>query len=53
MTQKALMKRGWALLFPGGVTLIAAAVLPALLLPRARPRQEGPVTASPAKQARA
>jgi MFS family permease len=32
------------------VGLIAAAVLPALLLPRARPRQERPATAPPAKE---
>jgi len=32
------------------VGLIAAAVLPSLLLPRAHPRQERPATASPAKE---
>src|SRR6266567_9203613 len=47
------LAHAFATTFWVAVGLIAAAVLPALLLPRARPRQERPVTASPAKQARA
>ena len=47
------LSHAFATTFWVAVGLIAAAVLPALLLPRARPRQERPVTASPAKQARA
>jgi len=47
------LAHAFATTFWVAVGLIAAAVLPALLLTRARPRQERPATASPAKQARA
>ena len=44
------LAHAFATTFWVAVGLIAAAVLPALLLPRARPRQERPATAPPAKE---